>query len=197
MKRFYLVLLLIFFFNISHAQNEFRLLFYEYKSSIELPYYYESNVLSHNVAKGISGISISDGKMKIDYSMLGGRKKNSNGYYKFPEVRDVHQFTVEINMAKSKVKKGEENYDLRVWIEDDEGIRITNIIENESFRETFLMNWFGIKTNSAALRDKLFKALEKEFQPYMPAQQETIVKTVQSKKTNPTKPKKISNKYSE
>lgn len=75
MKRFYLVVSLIFFFDISHAQNEFGLLFYEYKSSIELPYYFKSKVLNYEVAKDISDISIINGKMKIDYSMLGDRKK--------------------------------------------------------------------------------------------------------------------------
>ena len=107
-------------------------------------------------------------------------------------------------MAKSKVKKGVKSYDLRVWVEDDEGIKVTNKIKNETFREIFLMDWFVIKTNSTALRDKLFIALEKESQLYIPALPEATIKKVESKNrkiqpknTNPTKRKKISNKYSE
>lgn len=165
MKRFNILLLLFCLSNILFAQNNLNDLFLNFRTSIELPYYYKTKVLNHEVAD-ILNLRILDGKMIIKYTMSGDRKKNARGYYIYPEVRDLHIFTVEIDIVKSKVRKGKENYDNRVWIENNDGIIITNEIKDESFKESFLMNWFILEANSQALRDKLYNEINNSFTSY-------------------------------
>ena len=121
--------------------------------------------------------------------MSGDRKKNSRGYI-YPEVRDLHIFTVEIDIAKSNVKKVD--YINSVRITNDDGITISNSIKDEVFNETFLMDSFSLGTNSQALKDKLYNEISRSFNPYQPK-----IKKVNNSKSQSEKvvPKTISNKY--
>lgn len=164
MKRFNVLLLFFCLSNILFAQNNFNQLFKKFRTSIELPYYYKSKVLHHGVADNILDLNIIDGKMIIKYTMPGDRKKDARGYYISSEVRDLHIFTIEIDIANSKLEKGD--YANTVSIVNDEGITINNSIKDELFKDTFLMNWFMIRTNSQALKDKLYNEINKAFAPY-------------------------------
>lgn len=195
MKRFNTLLLFMFLSNILFAQNSLNQLFQDFKTSIELPYYYKSKVLNHRTADDILDLSIIDGKMIVKYTMSGDRKKTERGYYKYPEVRDLHIFTIEIDIAKSAIIKGKENYDNRVWIENNDGITITDEIKDESFKERFLMNWFIIKTNSQALKDKLYNEINNCFTPYYPKKEKGNNSKSKNEITTPKKSK--SGRYAE
>lgn len=191
MKRLSNLLLFICLSNVLFAQNSLNQLFQNFRTSIELPYYYKTKVLNNEVAN-ILDLSILDGRMIIRYTMFGDRKKDARGYYKYPEVRDLHLFIVEIDIVKSKLKKGEFN---NVSIVNDEGITISNSIKDEVFKETFLMNWFNIKTNSQALRDKLYNEINKVFTSYNSKQKNVNGFRPKNETTTPKKSK--SGRYAE
>lgn len=193
-KILYIFLFAICFSNTLAAQSNVYQVLKTYRTSIQFPYYYQSKSSWREIAKDIKYVRIEDGKMMIQYSLKGDKKKRPNGTYVYPEVYNTNIITVQFDIATSKVKKGDKSYDYRVWIENDNGITVTQSIDGEFTKDTFLQNSFSLETNSQALKDKLFNELNNCFMPYLPKQKKTST-TKQVKEKSETKAKTISDKY--
>lgn len=191
MKRYFLLFTLFSMCLHSFAQDDLKNLLTEYKASIKLPYYYKCKQLYNVVPDEISYVKILDGFLYIDYIMKGDTKKN-NGYYSSGQnnLRDIHHFTIQIDLKHSKLFKDNESYATQVWIECNEGIKIVNSIEGENFSEPFFSNWFTIELNSAALRDKVYSELNKIFSPYKILKSKKNVQSNANKTTRTSKSKK-------
>lgn len=161
-----------------NAQQDLQNLINEFKSSIELPEYYNGKQLMTRTPHEVRNMYIKNGILFFEYT-TGNQSYTSN-------------YSVEIDLNKVEVKKGSD-YNYNAWFAGPGSI-VVRKTSNEA--ETILVDWFTFVCKSEGMRERIYKELTSIQTPF---KQQTTQHTPKSpNKDSKTLPKKSkSGKYAQ
>ncbi len=180
---FIIVMLMFIPVNIN-AQQSLEHIINEFKSSIELPEYYNGKQLMTRVPYEVRNMHIENGILTFQYSL--GNQSYTSCY------------SIEINLRKVEVKKGT-GYNYNAWFAGPGNI-VVRKTNNDS--ETILVDWFTFACKSEGMRDRIYnelKSIQESFKPQVKTN--SIRKSSSNKKskrnsqTHSTTKKSKSGKY--
>ena len=146
---FIIVMLMFIPVNIN-AQQSLEHIINEFKSSIELPEYYNGKQLMTRVPYKVRNMHIENGILTFQYSL--GNQSYTSCY------------SIEINLRKVEVKKGT-GYNYNAWFAGQGNI-VVRKTNNDS--ETILVDWFTFACKSEGMRDRIYnelKSIQESFKP--------------------------------
>lgn len=156
------------------AQSQLLNFINDYKTSIELPEYYQGKQLMTRSPMYVSNMYINNGILFLQYTS--GNQSYTNSYF------------VEINLKGSEIKKGD-GFNYNVWFSSPGNIMIRKT--GDGADENLLMDWFTFSAKSEGMRERIYKELVQLQSPYrsQPASQSTSktkTKTTQKKSNQST-----------
>ena len=169
----------LFSFNV-YPQQTFQKLLNDFRSSVELPEYYDGKFLMTRSPIEVSNMIIQEDKLTFEYEI--GNQTYKNIYY------------IEIDLPTSDVKKGD-GYNFNVWFENNDGIVVRKIGKEN---ETLLVDSFRFKGKSEGMKERIYKEMVSLISPYQSEKNDKVSQTQKTikKTTKPTTTKKSkSRKY--
>lgn len=156
-KLFIIIILSILPLRVS-AQLPMQNFLNDYKTSIELPEYYQGRQLMTRSPMVVSNMYIHNGTLFLQYTS--GNQTYTNSY------------SVEINLIEAEIEKGD-GYNYNVWFSSPGNILIRKTGSGSD--ENLLMDWFTFAAKSEGMRDRIYKELIQLQSPYksQPASQST------------------------
>lgn len=162
-----------------YSQQTFQKLLNDFRTSVELPEYYNGKFLMTRSPIEVRNMTILEDKLTFQYEV--GNQTYKNTYF------------IEIDLQTSIVKKGE-GYNYNVWFENNDGIIVRKVGKEN---ETILVDSFIFTVKSEGMKERIYKEMLPLIAPYQSNKtekgsptQKTIKKGTQQKTTKQSKSRK-------